>query len=313
MVVAQTAVASEPTPAPPATRAWLWPNLLSLDAPIVAVLWQALFLRCFHATFDRLAAGLLVLSVWLIYAADRWLDVWKKPAKNRDRYPISNPTLLADQDGEREMIVLSRVSTETAREPARHRFYRRHWRRMLPAWIAVFAMAAWLAWTRLPAVLFERGIALLAAIGVYFAFVHFVPWPWWPKEFAVGILFAMGTSLAAWGHVRSPVDIATIVLFCALCWINCAAIEVWEQRADWEQRCVSEWPVRLAAIAVGLVALIFLYDQRPILSGAETASAFAFVALDRARHRLSPEALRVLADIALLTPALFLPIAGLRP
>lgn len=305
MVVAQTAVASEPTPAPLATRAWLWPNLLSLDAPLVAVLWQALFLRCFHATFDRLAAGLLVLSVWLIYAADRWLDVWKKPVR-------VSPKFDARQN---RALVTNLVTTQ---EPARHRFYRRHWRRMLPAWIAVFAMAAWLAWTRLPEVLFERGIALLAAIGVYFALVHFAPRRLWPKEFAVGILFAMGTSLAAWGHVRSPVDIATIVLFCALCWINCAAIEVWEQRAVWEQPAgreqprVSEWPVRLAAIAVGLVALIFLYDQRPILAGAETASAFAFVALDRAKHRLSPEALRVLADIALLTPILFLPIAGLQ-
>ena len=183
---------------------------------------------------------------------------------------------------------------------------------MLPVWIVALAISAWLAWTSLPAVLFERGLALLAAIGVYFAFVHLWPRRWWPKEFAVGILFASGTSLAAWGHVRSPADVATIVLFCMLCWINCAAIELWEQPADWEQRRLSEWPVRLAAIAVGLVALIFLYDQRPILAGAETASAFAFVALDRARHRLSPEALRVLADIALLTPALFLPIAGLR-
>jgi hypothetical protein len=313
LLVAQPAVASEPAPVPLATRAWLWPNLLSLDAPIVALLWQALFLRCFHATFDRLAAGLLVLSVWLIYAADRWLDVWKKPVKDRIRYPISNRTPLVDHEGERETeretIVLDQVFIEAAREPARHRFYRRHWRRMLPVWIAVFTMAAWLAWTKLPAVLFERGLALLAAIGVYFAFVHFAPWRWWPKEFAVGILFAMGTSLAAWGHVRSPVDVATIVLFCMLCWINCAAIEHWEQgKRHWS----AEWPVRLAAIAVGLVALIFLYNQRPILSGAETASAFAFVALDRAKHRFSPDALRVLADIALLTPILFLPIAGLR-
>jgi hypothetical protein len=299
LVVAQPAVASEPTPAPLAPRAWLWPNLLSLDAPIVAVLWQALFLRCFHATFDRLAAGLLVLSVWLIYAADRWLDVWKTPCAGR---PAS--------DAYREFGSETPPSRATTTdEPARHQFYRHHWRRMLPVWITALTVATWLAWTRLPAILFQRGLAVLAAIGVYFAFVHLWPRRWWPKEFAVGILFAMGTSLAAWGHVRSPVDVATIVLFCMLCWINCAAIERWEHR---EYGGLAEWPVRLAAIAVGLVALIFLYSQRPILSGAEAASAFAFVVLDGARHRLSPEALRVLADIALLTPVLFLPIAGLR-
>jgi len=290
LVLAQPAIASEPAPTSLATRAWLWPNLLSLDAPIVAVLWQALFSRCFHATFDRLAAGLLVLSVWLIYAADRWLDVWRKPSAGRTASKPTGDTPASHID--------------TTNEPARHRFYRRYWRAVLPVWIAALAMATWLAWSRLPAVLFERGVALLAAIAVYFAFVHFWPRLWWPKEFAVGILFALGTSLSAWGHVRSPADVATIALFCMLCWINCAAIEVWEHRG------LAEWPVRFAAIAVGLVAVIFLYNQRPILSGAETASAFAFVALDRARHRLSPDALRVLADIALLTPVVFLPIAG---
>ncbi len=59
------------------TRLWLWPNLLSLDAPIVAVLWQILFARCFQVPVDALAALLLLLTVWLIYAADRTLDAWK--------------------------------------------------------------------------------------------------------------------------------------------------------------------------------------------------------------------------------------------
>src|ERR1700704_1719121 len=55
-------------------RFWLWPNLLSLDAPVVAVLWQILFARCFQVPVDALAALLLLLTVWLIYAADRILD-----------------------------------------------------------------------------------------------------------------------------------------------------------------------------------------------------------------------------------------------
>lgn len=257
----------------------------------MAVLWQALFARCFHATFDFLAATLLVLSVWLIYAADRSLDVWKRTLAWKENGA-------APRDSE----------SSSYPEPARHRFYRRHWRAVLPAWIAALAIAGWLAWSRLPTVLFERGLALLTAIGVYFAFVHLWPRRWWPKEFAVGVLFALGTSISAWGHVRSFVDVGTIALFCMLCWINCVAIERWEHG----ERRLTDWPVRIAAIAVGLVALIFLFSQRPVLSGAETASAFAFVTLDRAKHRLSPDALRVLADIALLTPVLFLPIAGLR-
>ena len=60
-------------PAAPA-RLWLWPNLLSLDAPVVAVLWQFLFARCFQAPVDALAALLLLLTVWLIYGlTGRWM------------------------------------------------------------------------------------------------------------------------------------------------------------------------------------------------------------------------------------------------
>jgi hypothetical protein len=252
---------------------WLWPNLLSLDAPIVAVVWQALFVYSFRTKFDGLAAVLLFLSVWIIYVADRVVD----------------------------------ALTQRNSEP-RHEFHRRHWRALLPVWIAALGCAAWLAWTRLPWALFVQGIAMLIIVAMYFGFTH-LSHRRWPKELAVAILFAAGTSLAAWEHARTWIDFATVVLFAMLCWINCAAIEVWESRGPdkWD-----EWPVRESAIAVGLIALIFLYNHRPILAGAETASAFAFVLLDRAKTKLSPNALRVLADVALLTPLMFLPIAALR-
>jgi hypothetical protein len=249
---------------------WLYPNLLSLDAPIVAIVWQVLFVYTFRAKFDGLSAALLLLSVWIIYVADRVADA---------------------------------LTCRNA-EP-RHEFHRRHWRAILPVWIVAISCAGWVAWTRLPAQLFARGAILLAAVAIYFGFAH-LSRRRWPKELAVAVLFAAGTSLAAWGHARTWIDAATIVLFGMLCWINCAAIE------QWERRSLDEWPVRGAAIFVGLIALIFLYNHRPILAGAETASAFAFVLLDRAKINLSSNALRVLADVALLTPVLFLPIAILR-
>jgi hypothetical protein len=250
---------------------WLWPNLLSLDAPIIALLWQALFARSFRATLDPLAPLLLVLSVWIIYVADRVFDAWR----------------------------------DSNCEP-RHEFYRRNWRAIAPVWIAAVGMAGLLAWTRLSMVLFERGVVLLGAVAIYFACVHLMNRRW-PKELAVAALFAAGATLASWHEARSWIDLATFVLFALLCWINCAAIEKWEMRG------LNKWPVREVAIVTGLIALIFLYDHRPIVAGAETASAFAFVILDRARLRLSSNVLRVLADVALLTPALFLPIVHLRP
>jgi len=65
-----------------------------------------------------------------------------------------------------------------------------------------------------------------------------------------------------------------------------------------------------SALCVGLAAAFLLHQHRPVLSGAETASALGFVLLDHWRRRLTADALRVLADVALLSPILFLPIAG---
>ncbi len=259
---------------------WLWPNLLSLDAPLVALLWQLLFIRCFHASAGSeasqlLPSFLLVSAVWLIYTADRALDAWRGAGMR-----------------------------------PRHEFYRRHWRAVLPVWTLVFAATVWLAWTGLPRQLFERGVWLGAAVLVYFAAVHSTHWRW-PKEAAVAVIFALGASLAAWTRVETRADVVTVILFSCLCWINCIAIEVWEQDAAWERRAVN-FPVGALSACVGLAALLVLLHDRPVLGGAEASSAAAFVLLDRGRLKLSPDAVRVLADAALLSPIFFLPLAGMR-
>jgi hypothetical protein len=145
---------------------------------------------------------------------------------------------------------------------------------------------------------------LCAGVILYFAVVHLLPLRW-PKEAAVAVLFALGASLAAWTSVRTASDVLTVLLFCCLCWINCLAIEEWEKGSR-------RWPVGALAGGVALVAILLLSERRPILGCAEAVSAMAFVWLDRSRLRLSPDALRVLADAALLSPIFFLPLAGMR-
>jgi hypothetical protein len=160
----------------------------------------------------------------------------------------------------------------------------------------------------------------MAVVLVYFLVVHGVfvhrmkrraP-ALWSKEASVGLVFALGASLAAWTNIRTITDAAAIALFFVLCWINCAAIQKWEShdlgrsfRAA-SQGTVS--PVSGSAVGVAVVAVALACMDRPILGGAELASACAFVLLDRARLRLSPDALRVLADVALLSPVVFLPL-----
>lgn len=234
---------------------------------MVALLWQILFIRCFHATGRALPSVLLVSVVWLIYTADRALDAWQG-------------------SGQRP----------------RHEFYRRHWRALLPIWIVVLAATSGFAWSWLPSELFERGAWLLAAVLIYFGVVHCSRLRW-PKEAAVAVIFALGASLAAWTRVETRADVLTVIFFSCLCWINCVAIEHWEHGP-------SPSPVGILAACVGLAAILILHHERPILASAEASSAAAFVLLDRSRLKLSADALRVLADAALLSPIFFLPLAG---
>lgn len=253
------------------TQLWLWPNLLSLDAPLVALLWQVLFVRCFHGRLHGAEAVLLALVVWLIYAGDRMLDALKGAVQTR-----------------------------------RHAFYRKHWRLVCIMWAAGLAIGGWLAWAELPASLWFRGIGLAGLVGIYLAIVHGIPrlLRSGAKEAAVGIVFAAGVSLVSWPMVRTPADLLTIVLFCVLCWMNCVGIE------DWESGERVRGSVIFAAAGVAVTATLLLREQRPVLACAETASALGLVVLDRISQRISPEAARVLADTVLLTPILFLGVAG---
>jgi hypothetical protein len=261
---------------------WLWPNLLSLDAPIVAVLWQLLFARCFRVPLSLWPAVVLMATVWLIYSADRVLDAKRGLAQS-----------------------------------LRHRFYQRNGRFVVALWTFVIPTTGWLVLEHFPRALFERGLLLLGLVCAYLIAVHLFDGSifrkLWFKETAVGILFALGVSVTSWNGIHTPADAATIALFAALCTINCVAIEEWEtSRWDllqWEPRPAG-WPVAGFAVPVALIASMLFFSHRPILAGAEVLSAAALLILNRVQMRLSPNAIRVLADVSLLTPLVFLPLAG---
>jgi hypothetical protein len=242
-----------------------------LDAPLVAVLWQILFARCFHVSLDFVPVVLLATTVWLIYSADRALDAWR---------------------GECASL--------------RHQFYRNYGTSLAPFWFAVFSVTAWIAIKSLSQAVFQRGLLVLLAVIVYLALVHWglLRESFSMKEATVGLVFALGASLMAWSKVRSAADASTILLFAGLCWLNCVAIHIWEGHA----RSSILGPV---GIGFCLAACPLLFLHRPVLGGAEIASAGGLLVLNLARQHLSRNALRVLADVALLSPVIFLPVAGL--
>ena len=66
---------TQPVASDSPTPWWLWPNLLNLDSPMLAVIWQEQFARIAGVNLafgDRL---LLFCCTWLVYCADRVLDV----------------------------------------------------------------------------------------------------------------------------------------------------------------------------------------------------------------------------------------------
>ncbi len=96
----------------------------------------------------------------------------------------------------------------------------------------------------------------------------------------MAILFALGTSLPAWGQVRSGHDALTVVLFSILCWVNCIAIEQWENG-------LARLPVAAISGVIAVAGLLVLHHDRPVLAGAESASLFALVLLDGLHHKPS--------------------------
>ena len=274
----------------PTSRAALIPvawHLLSLDAPTVAVLWAWSLAHAVRV--DASAATLVVLGIgtWLIYVADRLLD-GRSPERRQD-----------------------------LRE--RHFFHARHARTFLIA--AVMACAPLLFFiTRMPPVERREDAWIFGAVLVYSAVVHqrFVRIRF-PRELAVGIVFACACAVPAWsgaGDLRMQL-VTLAAVFAALCFLNCCAIHAWEHPSH-EARSGARVSLLAAGVAVAAIALIFtMHTVAGIRLGLSVvASALLLLALDRDHRRalkkqspdaaLSPFALRILADAALLTPALLL-------
>ncbi len=274
-------------------RGWIWLNILSLDAPVVALLWQALFSRCLHVHIRWPSIVALALSTWMIYAIDRLLDA---------RLPSAGPLSL------------------------RHEFSRQHRTLMLTS--VGFAIAL-LLWTclHLRPVVFQNGIWMLGAVAVYFAIVHFAPAAirrLFPKEVVVGVLFALGTCVATFSLAgrAEPAGlrlalITPTVLFAALCSLNCIAIEFWEWGRSGKAAPIhplTAWVgarVHWTALAIAALALVLMPFEplRPLFI-AGIFSAGSFVWLGARSDSLPLNTLRMLADAALLSPLLLLAIAS---
>ncbi len=267
-------------------RPWLWFNLLSLDAPLVAVAWQLWFAHCFQTPLPLLSVVALAATVWIIYVSDRLLDV--------------------------------RHAETAATNTDRHRFHRRH---MAGLWLAVVLSFAGLSSVagRLNPTLVRNGLILSGFVLLYFVAVHTLPRSiarLLPKELAVGTVFAVGSALAPWSRLQNSRHLlAPVTLFAILCFLNCSAIDAWEWRRLGARSSIRPQGVTLKlvehlsllATLVAVAGFVLLITTKAhTVFAAIIISAVAFVWLNAESERLPISLLRVLADAPLLSPLLLL-------
>jgi hypothetical protein len=289
-----------------ALRTSLWPrlferwHLLSLDAPTVAALWSWFFARAMRIELPWHAPLLLALGTWLVYVADRILD--------GTRADPSTPL----------------------RE--RHLFHARHRNAFLVIAAAAGGALTWLVLARMSANARHEDTVLFAAALLYLVLVHkprLGGINWLPKEIAVGLVFAAATAVPAWSRLNSghAAFFPAIAIFAALCWLNCVAIERWENLSSTgklqspDAHSTTRWVANhfglmasALSLLLGILVVALAFGSRspnfrktiPIYLAA-LAAAFILALMDRQRDNFSTLHLRIAADLALLTPVLFLP------
>ena len=266
----------------------LW-HLSSLDAPTVAVTWSLGFAWMMGVHLAHAIPVLLALISWSIYVGDRLLD--------------ARAALRANDRG-------------ALRE--RHYFHWRHRRVLLPGAAAAATLAVVLILACLSPGVRDRDSVLGLATLAYFSGVHF------PhriarrlcslvtKEFLVGLLFTAGCILPTVSRLReAPAFPAALLLlllpgllFTALAWLNCAAIDCWESGT---RPGIAAPAALVGSASVGFALILGPSQPRAaVLLLAAGASAALLALLDRTRARFTPLAMRAAADLVLLTPLILL-------
>ena len=266
---------------------WLIPNLLSLDAPLVAVAWLHIFAKTWRVNYLPWVAYLsLALVVWVIYVADRLVDA-------------------STQRGDAGKLQL------------RHDFHRKHQRvlRVLAVMAGVLALV--LVVKGMPVSIYGYSVVGGIMIAGFFALSIFsthesneIPYA---KNILAGLAFAYGTAILAFAftgfELWELIQSRELICFAVLCVLNISAIDLWEHAGrsrDPEVSATDELALTLPLTLLGAASLIFAVQDhelttRPFFYAILTGAGLMYV-LNRNRSRFQMDALRVLADVALLVP-----------
>ena len=262
--------------------------MLSIDAPVVAVLWQLLFARVAGIDLGWAPPAILALSVWLAYAADRWIEGWW-------------------------------LDVGVIRTPRHHFYKERRWS-VAALWIVALAADVAIAFARLGTRDLAAGFLLIAAVAVYLLSHQLVhrhrAWRA-PKELCVAALLSAGVVVFLTESRQPGALMMPLALLALLCFTNCALISVWEREVDRahgqtslaladgdHERLIRQLPWMIGVLAAAAAILGIGPARDAALSAAASAMLLALV--DRLERTAGRQPARVLADIALMTPAIML-------
>ena len=316
----------------PRTPFWLWPHVLSLEAPLVAMLWLAALARLNDFTLMPGVLSGLGLAVWLIYLADRVMDTLGVPVETLS---------------------------------IRHRFYHRHrWPILLRVMPVGLGMLVWISLWVIPAGLLAHSLAQVIPIAIYLVlysitsltmrrwmlqagvllvllFVNALPlslglritismliasgsalmltlrWhenigQFFRKELAAGLLFAFGCTTWTRLHTlgaEGPENWVELILLAMLFVSNLALITAQEEGPSTASPSARGTVISALVITLLTLAAIpqgYLSATMLPLTLAVGAGLIGLELLRQNRHRLSPEGFRVFADIIVTLPAIIL-------
>lgn len=266
---------------------WLWPNLLGLDAPVVAVSWQCLLAMSFGIELPVVIHLVLGLSVWCVYLADRLVDVFRIKANGAD--------------------------TE------RHGFTRKHFVKLIVLLAFLGATNLVLIIRFVPLNLIITGCITAALLAVYYLIrLGFVGkrGSIIPREILCGMLFALGTAIGPYAFAPDQFDsfqyFLPVAFFGLICSANCILISIWEREVDIASndrsmattrlRLIPQLSFFLICLAMISGVLAFIGAWQPFL--ATSLAALAMFIMLKFEHRLSSSLQRALVDALLLTPLL---------
>jgi len=266
---------------------WLWPNLLSLDAPLVAAVWLWMFAKTWRVvSFPNTIYWLVVVMVWLIYVLDRLLD---------------------------SRVAGHALSNQTPRHQFHARFQKVLWFGVVVAGLAAIGLLL-----SLPTGLWSHGAFVLIFVVFYFVLValqgnegisHL-------KNILAGMAFACGTAVGV--HFYRPDSNLFYFLlapetmtFAVLCILNISAIDFWSARRKMEVQAVDQnaQELVLSLLPLALAGFCLLFAARadeyskPFFLAVMTSSALLYV-VDRIGASISQDLQRVLADVVMMASLL---------